>query len=437
MSRPVPPAILRRAYGDDRALQYRLGRRAAALPYFRPITGCIGAVTQVEGRERVMLGSNNYLGLTSHPRVVHAAQDALHRYGTGATGSRLLNGTLDLHIELETALAEWLGAADALVFTTGYQANVGMLTGLLSAGDVIVCDSADHASILDGASLSGARLMPFRHGRTDRLERLLQRQASTNREALVVVDGVFSMGGDVADLPRIVSICRDAGAALAVDEAHAIGVLGPHGEGAASELGVAAGTHLRAGTFSKSLASSGGFIAGDADVIDMLRVKARPFLFTTAAVPAALGAALMAVEICRSAEGAELMERLRKNVEYLRTGLSTIGLPTVAPTRIGGRDIVSAIVPVVVRHDYYAALLWKQLYDRDIYTSVALYPAIAKNHALIRLSVMATHTREHLDQALDAFTAIAERSEELHEQAAVLDEFVGHAARGEPVEPAA
>jgi 8-amino-7-oxononanoate synthase len=434
MSQPVPPAILRRTRSDPRVLEYRLARQATALPYFRPMTGQLGAVVQVEGRERVMLGSNNYLGLASHPRVIDAAREALHRYGTGSTGSRLLNGTLDLHIELEATLAEWLGAGDALAFTTGYQANIGMLTGLLCASDVVVCDSADHASILDGASISGARLMPFRHGRLDRLERLLQRQAPIHEGLLVVVDSVFSMGGDVADLPRIASICRDFGAALAVDEAHAVGVLGTHGQGAASELGVAAETHLRVGTFSKSLASSGGFVAGDADVIDMLRVKARSFLFTTASVPAALGAALAAIGICRSAEGAELIGRLRENVDYLRKGLGAIGLPTVEPTRVEGRDVASAIVPVVIGDGYYAALLWKALYDRDIYTSVALYPATARNRALIRLSVMAIHTREHLDRALEAFADIAARSEEMREQAAVLDDLVGHAARGEPAE---
>jgi 8-amino-7-oxononanoate synthase len=379
-----------------------------------------------------MLGSSNYLGLASHPRVIHAAREALDRYGTGITGSRLLSGTLDLHIELEAAVAEWLGTADALVFTTGYQANVGMITGLLCATDVIICDSADHASIFDGAALSGARLMPFRHGRTDRLERLLHRQASTDREVLVVVDGVFSMEGDVADLPRIVSICREADAALAVDEAHAIGVMGPHGEGAASELGVAGETHLRVGSFSKSLASTGGFVAGDAGVLDMLRVRARPFLFTTTAVPAALGAALMAVKICRSTEGAELMTRLRENVDYLRAGLSTIGMPPIAPARVAGQDIVSAIVSVPAEDRYYAALLWKTLYDQDIYTNLAQYPATASNRSLIRLGVMATHTRNQLDRALGAFAAIAKKTEELREQATVLRDIVGRATRGAP-----
>ncbi len=340
MSQREIPTILRRIRDDHRTLEYRLANRNSALPYFRPITGHVGSAMQIEGRERVMLGSNNYLGLASHPRVIAAARGALHRYGTGTAGSRLLNGTLDLHAELEAELADWLGTDDALVFVSGYQANVGMLSALLCESDVVVCDSADHASILDGVALSGARLMPFRHGRIDRLERLMQRHGSADGGVLIVVDSVFSMGGDVADLPRIANVCREADAALAVDEAHAIGVLGPHGEGAAAELGVAAATHIRVGTLSKALASSGGFVAGDSGVIDTLRVSARSFLFTSTAVPAAVGAALMAVKICRSAEGAELMGRLHENVRYLRRGLGEIGLPIVEPSRIDGRSSI-------------------------------------------------------------------------------------------------
>jgi len=431
MSQREIPTILRRIRDDHRTLEYRLANRNSALPYFRPITGHVGSAMQIEGRERVMLGSNNYLGLASHPRVIAAARGALHRYGTGTAGSRLLNGTLDLHAELEAELADWLGTDDALVFVSGYQANVGMLSALLCESDVVVCDSADHASILDGVALSGARLMPFRHGRIDRLERLMQRHGSADGGVLIVVDSVFSMGGDVADLPRIANVCREADAALAVDEAHAIGVLGPHGEGAAAELGVAAATHIRVGTLSKALASSGGFVAGDSGVIDTLRVSARSFLFTSTAVPAAVGAALMAVKICRSAEGAELMGRLHENVRYLRRGLGEIGLPIVEPSRIDGRELDTAIVAVNIGYSYYAVLLWKALYDRGIYTNVALYPATSRGGALIRLSVMATHTRRQLDEALAAFVVTAQESEEMQEQAAVLEAYVDSVTRGE------
>lgn len=424
------PVVLSRANMDYRALEFRLSRHAGLSPYFKPITGHVGPVMAVEGAERVMLGSNNYLGLTSHPAVVEAAEKALVRYGTGMTGSRVLNGTLELHDELEAELADWLGTEEALVFATGYQANVGMLSGLLGSDDVVVCDSANHASILDGATLSGARLMPFRHGRMDRLERLLQREPPSGG-VLVVVDGVFSMEGDVADLPRIATLCAEHGAALAVDEAHAIGVLGSRGEGVVNELDVAAGTHLRVGTFSKSLASCGGFIAGDADVIEMLRVKARSFVFSAAGVPAAVGAALAAVKVCRSSEGLDLMTRLRNNVAYLRQGLDAIGLSVVAASRIADRDIVSAIVPVSVGDDYYAVLLWRALYERGIYTNVALYPATPKNKALIRMSVMAAHTTSHLDRAIEVFSEVAAESESLHEQARSLVSLVRNVANGE------
>src|SRR5919199_1896977 len=259
----------------------------------------------MEGAERIMLGSNNYLGLTGDPRVLEAARAALERYGTGLTGSRLLNGTIELHLELERELAEWMGTEEAIVFSTGHQANVGALSALLAPGDTVIADSADHASILDGCLLSRARLRPFRHKRLDKLETMLSRarrdvgeaHVGDEREArgsgggvLVVVDGVFSMEGDVADLPRIVELCQAHGARLMVDEAHAAGVLGARGAGVSELLGVERDVDLRMGTFSKSLASCGGFIAGSHEGIDFLRIQSRAFLFTAAAVPPPGGA---------------------------------------------------------------------------------------------------------------------------------------------------
>ena len=237
----------------------------------------------MEGAERIMLGSNNYLGLTADPRVMQGARDALERYGTGLTGSRLLNGTLDLHLELEREIAEWMGTEDALVFTTGHQANVGTLGTILAPGDTVVADSGDHASILDGCLLSRAKLRPFRHNRLDKLESMLERAAEDGGGVLVVVDGVFSMEGDVAPLPQIVELCRAHGARLMVDEAHGAGVLGARGAGTAELFGVEDRVDLRMGTFSKSLASCGGFIAGSHEVIDFLRIQSRAFLFTAAA----------------------------------------------------------------------------------------------------------------------------------------------------------
>ncbi len=263
----------------------------------------------MEGAERIMLGSNNYLGLTGDERVIAGARDALERYGTGLTGSRLLNGTIDLHLELERELAEWMGTEEAIVFTTGHQANVGTLGTLLAPGDTVIADSADHASILDGCLLSRAKLRPFRHGRLDKLEKMLERAEDDGGGVLVVVDGVFSMEGDVADLPQIVELCKAHGARLMVDEAHAAGVLGARGAGASEQFGLESDVDLRMGTFSKSLASCGGFIAGSHEVIDFLRISSRAFLFTAAAVPAAVGAALAALRIVRSDEGPPLFAK--------------------------------------------------------------------------------------------------------------------------------
>jgi 8-amino-7-oxononanoate synthase len=349
-----------------------------------------------------MLGSNNYLGLTGDARVLAGAREALERYGTGLTGSRLLNGTIALHEELERELAEWMGTEDALVYTTGHQANLGALGTLLAPGDTVIADSGDHASILDGCQLSRAKLRAFRHNRLDKLERALERAAGDGGGVLVVVDGVFSMEGDVADLPRIVDLCRTHGARLMVDEAHGAGVLGPRGAGASELFGVEDGVDLRMGTFSKSLASCGGFLAGSAEVIDFLRVGSRAFLFTAAAVPAAVGAALAALKVIRSADGPPLFARVLDNAQYLNDGLRALGLHVVESTTLpDGRTVTTPIVPVLVGDDWKAVLLWRALFDAGVYVNVALHPAVPPGGALLRTSVMATHDRDTLDSALE------------------------------------
>src|ERR687893_1858496 len=326
---PTAIDVFAKVRGHEREEQLRAAREADALPYFRLMTGPAGPVVTMEGAERVMLGSNNYLGLTGDERVMAGARDALERYGTGLTGSRLLNGTIDLHLELERELAEWMGTEEAIVFTTGHQADLGCLGTLLGPGDTVIADSADHASILDGCLLSRAKLRPFRHGRLDKLEKMLERGEQDGGGVLVVVDGVFSMEGDVADLPRIVELCRAHGARLMVDEAHAAGVLGVRGAGASELLGVERDVDLRMGTFSKALASCGGFIAGPHEVIDFLRISSRAFLFTAAAVPAAVGAALAALRIVRSDEGPDLFARVLDNARYLSDGLRGLGFEVV------------------------------------------------------------------------------------------------------------
>ena len=396
---PTAIDVFSKVRGHERAEQLRAAREADLLPYFRTLQSPAAPVVEMEGAERIMLGSNNYLGLTADPRVIQGARDALERYGTGLTGSRLLNGTIELHLELERELAEWMGTEEAIVFTTGHQANVGTLGTLLEPGDTVIADSADHASILDGCLLSRAKLRPFRHGRLDKLEKMLQRADEDGGGVLVVVDGVFSMEGDVADLPRIVELCKAHGARLMVDEAHAAGVLGARGAGASELLGVEADVDLRMGTFSKSLASCGGFIAGSHEVIDFLRISSRAFLFTAAAVPAAVGAALAALRIIRSPEGPELFARVLDNARYLSGGLRDLGLEVIDD----GSAITTPIVPVVVGDDWKAVLLWRALYDAGVYVNVALHPAVPPAGALLRTSVMATHDRPTLDRALDVF----------------------------------
>src|SRR3954466_12313088 len=403
---PTATDVFAKVRGHERSEQLRAARDADLLPYFRRLEGPAGPVVEMEGAERIMLGSNNYLGLTADERVRAAARDALDRYGTGLTGSRLLNGTLDLHLQLEAELAEWMGTEEAIVFSPGHQANVGTLGTILAPGDTVIADSGDHASILDGCLLSRAKLRPFKHNRLDRLEKMLERAGEDGGGVLVVVDGVFSMEGDVAPLPRIAELVKGHGARLMVDEAHGAGVLGARGAGASELFGVEADVDLRMGTFSKSLASCGAFIAGPHEVIDFLRISSRAFLFTASNVPAAVGAALAALRIIRSPEGPELFARVLENARYLRAGLTALGFKVVADD--------TPIVPVLVGDDWKAVLLWRALYDAGVYVNVAIHPAVPPGGALLRTSVMATHDQPVLDRALATFENVKQNFEREH-----------------------
>jgi 8-amino-7-oxononanoate synthase len=303
-----------------------------------------------------------------------------------------------------------MGTEEAIVYTTGHQANLGALGTLLGPGDTVIADSADHASILDGCILSRAKLRPFRHGRLDKLEKMLERAATDGGGVLVVVDGVFSMEGDVANLPRIVELCKAHGARLMVDEAHAAGVLGARGAGTSELMGVERDVDLRMGTFSKSLASCGGFIAGTHEVIDFLRIASRPFLFTAAAVPASVGAALAALRVVRSDEGPALFKAVLDNAAYLRKGFTDLGFEVLDD----GSGITTPVVPVVVADDWKAVLLWRALYDAGVYVNVALHPAVPPAGALLRTSVMATHDRATLDRALATFADVKRAFEAEH-----------------------
>ena len=401
--------------GHERVAQLHAAREADVLPYFRRLEGPAGPIVEMEGARRIMLGSNNYLGLTEDDRVIAGARDALERYGTGLTGSRLLNGTIGLHLELEAELADWMGTDDAIVFTTGHQANLGALGTLLGPGDTVIADSGDHASILDGCLMSKAKLRVFRHNRLEKLASQLERAAGDGGGVLVVVDGVFSMEGDVAPLPEIADLCARHGARLMVDEAHAAGVLGTRGAGTAELLGVEDRVDLRMGTFSKSLASCGGFIAGPAEVVDFLRIQSRAFLFTAAAVPAAVGAALSALRIIRSPEGPQLLARVLDNATYFNRGLHELGLHVVEPQPLpDGSTVTTPIIPVLVGDDWKAVLLWRALFDAGAFVNVALHPAVPPGGALLRTSVMATHDRPTLDRALDAFARVKRDFEAEH-----------------------
>ncbi len=420
----------------DRAELLAAAREADILPYFHVLTSPAMPVVEMEGAERVMLGSNNYLGLTGDERVMAGAEDALHRYGTGLTGSRLLNGTIPLHLELEREIAEWMGTDDAIVFTTGHQANLGALGTLLGPQDTVIADSGDHASILDGCLLSRAKLRPFRHNRLDKLEKMLQRAQDDGGGVLVVVDGVFSMEGDIAPLGEICDLCERYGARLMVDEAHGAGVLGARGAGTAELLGVADRIDLRMGTFSKSLASCGGFVAGSHEVIEYLRIYSRAFLFTASAVPAAVGAALAALRVLRSEDGPPLLGSVLENARRLRDGLESLGFAVVKPQALpsaagvqahapglsagalgaaaDATTIVTPIVPVLVGDDWKAALLWRALYDEGVFVNTALHPAVPPGGALLRTSVMATHDAPTLDRALAVFDRVKRAFEADH-----------------------
>jgi 8-amino-7-oxononanoate synthase len=419
---PTSIDVFAKIRGHEREELLRAAREVDLMPYFRTVESPALPVVEMEGKPRIMLASNNYLGLTADERVMQGARDALARYGTGLTGSRLLNGTTPLHLELERELAEWMETDDAIVFTTGHQANMGTLGTLLDAKDTVIVDSADHASILDGVLLSRAKMRPFRHNRMDKLERALTRAEDDGGGVLVVVDGVFSMEGDVAPLVDISELCARHGARLMVDEAHAAGVLGARGAGASELLGVEDAVDLRMGTFSKSLAACGGFIAGGADVIDYLRISSRPFLFTASAVPAALGAALAALRIVRSSEGPGLLAAAAENASYLAAGLNALGYRVLQgePVRTGpGQDaaverIVTPIIPILVGDDWKAALLWRALYDGGVFTNCAMHPAVPPAGALLRTSVMATHDHATLDRALAVFAEVKDAFEGEH-----------------------
>jgi 8-amino-7-oxononanoate synthase len=380
---------------SNRMAAYRVASPLPQFPFYRELDGEIGPHIRFEGRDMINLGSNNYLGLTTDPRVRAAATDAIHRYGTGVTGSRLLNGTLPIHRQLEERLAAWVGMEAALVFTTGYAANLGLIASLVDGPDAVFVDSAAHASLVDGATLAAGQLRAFRHNRPNSLRRGLRswREHPDAGGVLVAVDGIYSMEGDWAPLEEIAGLCHEYGARLLVDEAHALGVAGPKGAGTAAAMGVR--PDLVMGTFSKSLASCGGFIAGSQAFVDFLKVNCRTLQFTASGTPSALAAALAALELAQSEDWRR--EAVVARAEQLRDGLHHLGYDI-------GASAGSAIVPVHVGDDWEAGALWLALLDSGVYTNCAIPPAVPR--ALLRTSVMATHGEQDLDRALAAFEGV-------------------------------
>lgn len=365
---------------------------AGLYPYFKAISRSEDTVVVIEGKERIMMGSNNYLGLTHHPEVLAAARGALERYGSGCTGSRFLNGTLDLHEQLETELAEFLGKESCLVFSTGYQANLGVISGLVGRGDVVFLDKLDHASIVDGAKMSHGETTRFNHGDLAGLERKLQR-VPEGTGTMLIVDGVYSMEGDIADLPALLRVTQKYGAALAVDDAHSIGVLGPKGDGTAAHFGVTEEVDLIVGTFSKSLASIGGFAAGAENIIHYLKHHSRPLIFTAALPPSNTAGVLAALHVMQREP--ERRDALWANTRRLQDGLRNLGFD------IGPTD--TPIVPVLIGPLEKTFLFWRKLFDAGVFTNPVVPPAVPPSQCRLRTSLMATHTGEQIDRALDTF----------------------------------
>jgi 8-amino-7-oxononanoate synthase len=371
-------------------------RAAGIYPYYRVISSAQDPVVSHEGRELVMLGSNNYLGLTNHPEVKEAAAMALALYGTGCAGSRLLNGTLDVHVELEARLAEFMRREAALTFSTGFQVNLGVLSCLLDRSDIAFLDALDHACIIDGCRLGFGKHHKFRHNDVADLEAKLA-NAPAERGKLIVVDGVFSMEGDLAPLPEIVALKRRFGARLMVDDAHGLGVFGEHGRGTPEHFGVEDEVDLVMGTFSKSLAAIGGFVAGDRYVIDHIKHTARAEIFSAAPPPASMAAAMKALEIVEREP--ERRKRLWENTEYMKRELEALGFDT-------GHS-ASPVIPIVVGEDMTSYRMTMRLCEEGVFVNPVVSPAVPPGRAMIRTSYMATHTREHLDRALEALAKVA------------------------------
>ncbi len=377
-------------------------REAGLYPFFIPIEGSEGTIVTIAGKQKIMLGSNNYLGLTHDPRVLAKAEAAARRYGTGCTGSRLLNGTLDLHVKLEHDLAEFVGKETALVFSTGFQVNLGIISTIIGRRDTVIIDKLDHASIVDGCRLAAGETLRYRHNDMADLARVLEKAATKTDSSggiMIVVDGLFSMEGDLSNLPEIVPLARKYKAGLMVDEAHSIGVLGPNGAGATEHYGATDDVDLLMGTFSKSFASIGGFAAGDDRVIQYVKHIARSMIFSAAMAPYAVATVQACLDIIKTEP--ERRQRLWENANFFKEGIKSLGY-NIGPCE-------SPIIPIMIGRVDHTFMLWKELLQAGVFCNPVSPPAVPENCALIRTSVMASHTKDLLSQALEIFKRVGKK----------------------------
>lgn len=384
-------------------------KAAGVYPYFRVIESDQDTVVTMNGKKVLMFGSNSYLGLTNHPKLKEAAKAAVDKYGSGCAGSRFLNGTLDLHIELEEKLAKFVGKDEAIVFSTGMQVNLGVLSSLMGRKDFIISDDANHASIVDGTRLSFATTRKYKHNNMESLETVLQRAGKDRGPedmALIVTDGVFSMEGDVCNLPEIVRLARQYNANIMVDDAHGLGVMGELGKGTCNHFGLTDEVDLIMGTFSKSLATIGGFIACSHEVANWLKHNARSLIFSASIAPANAAAVIAALELIQ--QEPERLEQLWANTRYAKQLLDDLGFETGHST--------TPIIPIYVRDVNKTFMLTKILQEQGVFVNPVVTPAVAPEDTLIRFSLMATHTFEQIDEAISKLAAVSRQLEILHGQ---------------------
>ncbi len=368
---------------------------AGMYPYFHALQSGQDTVVTMEGHRTIMIGSNNYLGLTSDPRVIEAAVEATKKYGSGCSGSRFLNGTLDLHIELEKQLAEFLHKDACITFSTGFQSNLGIISAIAGRNDVIICDKENHASIYDGCRLSFATMVRYKHGDMEDLEKVLS-EVPDSKGKLIVTDGVFSMGGEICDLPKIVELARKYGARVMVDDAHGLGVLGKNGRGTAEHFGLEDEVDIIMGTFSKSLASLGGYMAAKAEVVSYVKHTSRPFIFSASIPPANAASALCALNILKREP--ERVTNLNAIADYMRGLMRKNNIPL--------RESQSPIIPVMTYDDNRTFAICKALLNEGVYVNPVISPAVPQGQSMIRTSYTATHTKALMDEAIEKFVKV-------------------------------